>query len=491
MDFLFTQDYWISRLLFERGLAAIYFVAFLVAFNQFPALLGEKGLLPVQNFLKRSNIKHSPSIFFWHYSDNFLKTVSIIGMVISGAFCLGLFSSVPIIVYMTGWLILWVIYQSIVNAGQRFYSFGWESMLLESAFFAAFIGPSWIEPSYITLFCIYWMVIRVELGAGLIKLRSDKCWRDLTCLIFHYETQPMPNPLSWIFHKFPKFIHKFGVLFSHFVQIVIPIFIFAPQPVRTIAAFFIIFHQLLLIISGNYSWLNWLTIIWAIPAISNNFLSPVFSFNIPTLSSSPLWFTILLILLGLLTIVLSIRPFLNLFSRRQLMNYSFNRFHLVNAYGAFGSITKERYEIVIEGTLDQFITDNTKWEEYEFRGKPGGLHRFPPQIAPYHLRIDWLMWFLPFSVAVYDNKIQNASYELWFMRFLKKLLEGEQQTLALIKNNPFKETPPNFIRAKYYLYEFTSFKEFRATKKWWKRRFIDDYIPPLTEKSIKEIYESV
>jgi hypothetical protein len=161
------------------------------------------------------------------------------------------------------------------------------------------------------------------------------------------------------------------------------------------------------------------------------------------------------------------------------MNYNYNPLQLVNSYGAFGSITKKRYEIVIEGTRDAVIVPQTQWKEYEFKGKPGDVTRMPPQVAPYHLRLDWLMWFLPFSVEVTPSGIMKNGYELWFVRLVQKLLQGDQQTLMLLGSDPFPGKPPHFIRARYYLYQYTDGKERQETGAWWKRTLIDDYLPPV------------
>ena len=155
------------------------------------------------------------------------------------------------------------------------------------------------------------------------------------------------------------------------------------------------------------------------------------------------------------------------------MNYSFNRFHLVNTYGAFGSITKERYEIIIEGTAEKNVTPETVWKEYQFKGKPGTLARRPPLVAPYHLRLDWLMWFAAFS----PNYAQSPE-QSWFIPFVEKLLRNDPATLSLIKHNPFPDNPPQFIRAQLYLYQFTTPEEKQATGNWWKRELVGDYLPP-------------
>jgi hypothetical protein len=160
------------------------------------------------------------------------------------------------------------------------------------------------------------------------------------------------------------------------------------------------------------------------------------------------------------------------------MNYTYNRFHLVNTYGAFGSVTRKRYEIVIEGTDAPVITDQTQWQEYEFKAKPGNPRRMPPQIAPYHLRLGWLMWFLPFPVFVSARGIVTPGYELWFRRLIRKLLENDAPTLKLLRHNPFANSRPTFIRALFYFYRYTDWDERREMGAWWTRRLLDVYLPP-------------
>ena len=474
---------WLVRLLLQRSLAAIYLVAFLSALLQFPALLGERGLLPVPAFVSRVRFRDAPSIFCWRYSDALLRVVAWIGIAGSALALSGLAEAGPIALSMGVWLLLWVLYLSIVNVGQTFYAFGWESMLLEAGFFAAFLGPARVDAPLIPVLILRWMLFRTELGAGLIKLRHDPCWRDLTCLFYHYETQPLPNPLSWFFHRLPKIAHRFAVLFSHFVQVLVPFGLFAPQPYASIAGALIIFHQLWLIVSGNYSWLNWLTVALGASAFSDSCLR----FASPATEPRGAIVNIVLYALAGVTIVLSIQPVLNFFARNQLMNYSFNRFHLVNVYGAFGSVTKERYEIVIEGTDEPSITSDTRWQEYGFRAKPGDPRRMPPQVAPYHLRLDWLMWFLPFSVAVTPRGIAMSGYEIWFIRFIRKLLENDRGALGLIRRNPFADRPPSFVRAVFYLYRYTTFAEKRETGAWWTRRLIDVYLRPVSLDDLRRI----
>jgi lipase maturation factor len=476
---------WFARLLLQRGLAAIYLIAFIVVLRQFKPLLGENGLLPVPAFLRHVDFRESPSLFQWRYSDRLVDVVGWCGVVLSALALSGVEQMGPIWLSMAFWLVLWVLYLSIVNVGQKFYGFGWESMLLEAGFFAAFLGPQWMNASLIPVLILRWMLFRTELGAGLIKLRHDECWRDLTCLFYHYETQPLPNRLSWYFHRQPAWMHRFAVVFSHFVQVIVPFALFAPQPYASIAGGLTIFHQLWLIVSGNYSWLNWMTVVLGFSAFSDSVLSSILPFSVPHTMPIPFAYQLILYALGLATVLLSIQPAMNLFSRNQRMNYSYNRFHLVNTYGAFGSVTRSRYEIVLEGTDEPFITSQTRWQEYGFKAKPGDPRRTPPQYAPYHLRLDWMIWFLPFSVMVINGGVHVPGYERWFLRFVQKLLEDDAATLKLMKENPFAGRRPSFIRALFYQYRYTSWREKRETGAWWDRRLIAVYLPPMSLRAFQ------
>ena len=477
----------LTRLLLQRGMAAIYLVAFLTVLLQGKPLLGTRGLLPIPEFLKDSTFRQSPSLFHWRFSDRLLNVVGWTGLALSACALFGLTEAGPIGLSITAWLLLYVLYLSVVNVGQSFFGFGWESMLLEAGFFTAFLGPTHTAPSVLPILCLRWMFFRTELGAGLIKLRHDSCWRDLTCLYFHYETQPLPNPLSWYFHRLPKSSHRFGVLFSHFVQVVAPFGLFAPQPIASVAAGLCISQQLWLIISGNYSWLNWLTAILGIAGFSDEILHRGLPFlSTAMLHPAPLAFTVLLYALAALTLALSVRPVLNLFSPHQRMNFSYNRYHLVNTYGAFGSVTRERHEIVLEGTTDPVPTPATVWKEYGFKGKPGDVYRRPPQIAPYHLRLDWMVWFLPFTVAVTPRGIHVRGYELWFLRFVQRLLSADPGVLGLMGSNPFPDQPPTLIRARFYHYTYTDASTKRATGAWWNRRLLGEFLPPVDLQSFRQ-----
>ncbi|MFD8294828.1 lipase maturation factor family protein [Streptomyces bauhiniae] len=463
MEWFTAPDYWLSRLVLQRGLAALYLVAFLAAVRQFRPLLGERGLLPVPRYLARVPFKESPSLFHAYYSDRFFAGCAWAGCAVSAALLAGADSLLPLWAGIVLWLVPWALYLSIVNVGQTWYAFGWETLLLEVGFLAAFLGNDEVAPPVVVLFLLRWVLFRVEFGAGLIKLRGDACWRELTCLDYHHETQPMPGPLSWFFHHLPKPLHRVEVAANHVTQLVVPVLLFTPQPIASAAAALMIVTQLWLVLSGNFSWLNWITIVLTLSALR-------LPTDAPTVPAAPLWYEVLVLAVGAVLLALSSRPVLNMVSRRQVMNRSFDPLRLVNTYGAFGSVSRHRYEVVIEGTADERPTEDGDWREYEFHGKPGDPRRWPRQFAPYHLRLDWLMWFAALSPAYAGD---------WFGRLVEKLLEDDRDTLRLLRRSPFPPgAPPRFIRARLFRYRFTTWRELRETGACWERTYVRDFLRP-------------
>lgn len=448
---LVAPGYEAARWVLQRGVGVIYLLAFLNVRNQFPALLGETGLLPVPEFLARHRDLVGPSVFRIRYSDRILAVVAWAGMALAAGIVAGIPDRLGSLAGMIWWLAMWALYLSIVNVGQTFYAFGWESLLLEAGFYAAFLGNG--APPWIILLAFRWLLFRVEFGAGMIKLRGDPCWRDLTCLYYHHETQPMPGPLSAWFHFLPRRLHRAEVAGNHFAQLVAPFALFLPQPGAGAAAVVIIVTQGYLMISGNYSWLNLTTLLLAFAAVPDQWFGRAIGGG----AAPPDWLVGLSILLGGLVLWLSRRPLLNLVSRRQLMNYSFNRFHLVNAYGAFGSVTRRRRELIIEGS-EKANPGPDDWRAYEFKGKPGDPHRRPPQWAPYHLRLDWLLWFVPLSPQYARG---------WLDALLQKLAEADPRILALLHHDPFSGRPPRRLRALMVDYRFAAAAERKETGRWW------------------------
>jgi hypothetical protein len=466
-----VNNYWCTRLVFQRGLGLVYLIAFVCALNQFRPLLGERGLLPVPAFVRQVPFRTAPSLFYLAPNDRAFAAAAWSGILLSALVIAGLADRYTSWLNSLVWFGMWLLYISFVNVGQTFYGFGWESILLEAGFLSIFLGARDVQPPLIVIWLLRWLTFRVMFGAGLIKLRGDRCWRDLTCLDYHYETQPMPNPLSWYFHMAPEWTHKAGVVFNHFAEVLVPFLYFLPQPVATIAGLITIVFQVSIFLSGNLSWLNLLTMVLAIPMIDGRYLEAVIPIHPPVLTVPSASYRAAVVALGLLVVAISIQPVRNMLSPRQVMNTSYNPYHLVGTYGAFGAITRRRFEVVVEGTADNVLTPSTHWKEYEFKGKPTDPARMPPQIAPYHLRLDWLMWFAAMS-KYYEQP--------WFVNMMAKLLENDRPLLGLLKSNPFPDRPPKYVRAELYEYHFASPRTRRETGHWWVRTLAGPYFPAVS-----------
>ena len=416
--------------------------------------------------------RRAPSLFHLHYSDRLLVGVAWAGVALASAALLGLPEQGPAWLSMAVWLAMWALYLSVVNVGQTFYGFGWETLLLEAGFLAVFLGPASTTAPALVLWLFRWLLFRVEFGAGLIKLRGDRCWRDLTCLDYHHETQPLPGPLSWWFHHLPRPLHRAEVVANHATQLVVPFGLFAPQPVARTAALVIVVTQAWLLVSGNFSWLNLITIVLAVSAMDDALLGAVVPAGPPDGLAAPAgWQQAAVAALVVLVAALSVRPVLNLAGRRQLMNASFDPLRLVNTYGAFGAITRVRREVVLEGTDDPAPGPGSVWKEYQFKAKPGDPRRRPRQVAPYHLRLDWLAWFAAMS---------PAAAHPWLLTLAVRLLEGDPATRRLLgRPDPFGDRPPAAVRARLYRYRFTTPAERRHSGAWWSRELVGEYLPPL------------
>ncbi|MBO0610241.1 lipase maturation factor family protein [Myceligenerans salitolerans] len=481
-----TTDYDVAREVLQRGFGALYVVAFWAVLRQFRPLSGEHGLTPAPRLLAATTWRDGPSVFRVHYSDRFLAAVAWCGVALGGAVVVGLPQAgdwwVPVLCFGA----LWFGYLSVVNAGGRFHGFGWESLLCEAGFVVAFLGSAGgfglsdgVPTPVLTILAVRWLLFRVELGAGLIKWRGDPSWRDLTALDHHHETQPMPGPFSWHAHHLPRRWHRVEVVGNHVTQLLLPWLLFLPQPFASVTGLAVVVTQGWLVVTGNFAWLNWATILLGLGVVSDGTWAWLLGWTglpLPDTAGPaggagtaavPATYVAVVSAAMLLLAVLSVRPTINLASPRQRMNASFEPFRLVNAYGAFGSMTKRRIEIVVEGT-DAEDPDTGAWREYEFRGKPGDPARRPPQWAPYHLRLDWQMWFLPLGHA-----------SGWFTVLLRRLLEADPPTLRLLRTDPFGGARPRWVRAVAWHYRYTTPAERAETGHWWVREAPRVAVPPM------------
>ncbi|XP_076743358.1 lipase maturation factor 1 isoform X2 [Maylandia zebra] len=340
------------------------------------------------------------------------------------------------------------------------------------------------------------------LGAGLIKIRGDKCWRDLTCMDYHYETQPVPNPMSYYIHRSPWWFHRFETLSNHFVELIVPFFTFLGRRLCMVNGAIQILFQVVLIVSGNLSFLNWLTIVPSLACFDDASLGFLFrsgagakkavleiqsedvAGRTPAPTKGMLIRQVVNISLGILIGCLSIPVVTNLLSSRQVMNTSFDPLRIVNTYGAFGSITKERTEVIFQGTLSPDPKDpEALWEEYQFMCKPGDVYRRPCLLSPYHYRLDWLMWFAAF---------QTYEQSEWVIHIAGRLLSNDSTVLSLLDHNPFQgRDSPRWVRGEHFRYKFSQPGSASAAQgKWWLRKRIGAYFPPVNLEGLRGYFQS-
>lgn len=478
------SPYWLTRFVFLRALGFVYLFAFLSLANELLPLVGSDGLLPAGLFLERVAAAHGgrleaflalPTLFWLDVSDGILLATCWTGVALSLAVLLGYANGILL-------LLLWLLDLSLVHVCQIWSGFFWETLLLETGLLAVFLCPLLdgrpfprTPPPLAVVWLLRWMLFRLMLGAGLIKIRGDSCWSDLSCLIHHFETQPNPHPASWWFHNLPASVHRLGVLFNHFVELVVPWFALAPRTLRTIAGGLLLLFQLVLISSGNLAFVNWLTLAAVLVCFDDRLLRRVLPARLVAAAdrasaaarpSRVQGFAVAGFCL--LVAILSVAPVKNLLSSSQVMNASFEPLHIVNTYGAFGSVGKWRNEVVLQGTRDE-PGPRATWTDYEWKCKPGDPLRRPCLITPYHYRFDWMIWFAAMS---------DYRRHPWVAHLGWKLLHNDPGALSLLAENPFPDEPPRYIRAELYRYEFTSPAE--ETDAWWRRRRIASYLPPLS-----------
>ena len=349
--------------------------------------------------------------------------------------------------------VCFVLWLSLCSAGQDFFSFQWDVLLLEAGFLALFADA---RPVRVWLY--RWLLFRLMFFSGAVKLLShDPSWANLTALGFHYETQPLPTPLAWLVYQLPAAAQKVCTAVVLAVELAVPFLFLGPwRQARRAAARITIVLQVLILLTGNYAFFNWLTILLTFWLFVEPDRSPTTRGH--RLASAAVAgffaFTSAMLLFDLFGVAMPDPA-------AELMQ-AISPLRIVNSYGLFAVMTTTRPEIVVEGSRD-----GESWQAYEFRDKPGDVRRAPPWVAPHQPRLDWQMWF-----AALGNYRQNR----WFAGLVVRLLQGEPAVLRLLAYNPFPGAPPRYVRASLYLYHFTRWGE----PGWWKRERQGDYLPPVS-----------
>jgi hypothetical protein len=372
-------------------------------------------------------------------------------------------------------------------------------MLVEVTFLSLFFTPwQWFEPPWpvplplrqqspparASIWLLRFMVFRIMFVSGLVKLLSgDPTWRDLTALKYHYETQPIPTPLAWYAHQLPDWVQRMSVLGMYACELIAPLCIFAVRPLRIGAAVMMSLLQLLIALTGNYTYLSFLMILLCVSLLDDRLLERIFPdwlkrAMIDCQISGPVrpWQRLAInSAVSFLILLAACQSMMTIFGQhwvpapiRTMLIY-LSPFRVVDRYGLFAVMTTRRPEIVFEGSLDGKI-----WKAYEFRYKPGdNLKRPPPWVAPHMPRLDWRLWFAA---------MEPVDSSPWVLALVQRLLEGSPEIQDFFEVNPFAKQPPKYVRAFVYDYHFTNPKTKATTGCWWWRDNNVVYIPPVSLK---------
>lgn len=458
--------------LFLKALAAMYFVAFASLAVQVTGLAGARGILPLGRYLEALSENYgaraywlAPTVLWFAHSDVVLRGVCFAGAAVSVALFFRFWER-------TSLAFLYLLYLSLSTAGQEFMSFQWDMLLIETGFLAIFLGGSkWV----VLLF--RWLLFRLMFSSGAVKLLShDISWRNLTAMSFHYMTQPLPTPIAWYMQQLPGAFQRFSTGAVLFIELAVPFLIFGPRPWRRVGCFALLGLQVLIAITGNYAFFNFLAMALCLFLLDDQALAALRLSSRQRGSRQRQTKRFAVLSIAAVVVVLSFSELSRTFLDHTPAPLAFLELKaaplgVVNTYGLFAVMTTTRPEIAIQGS-----NDGVTWLDYSFRFKPGDPRRPPRWVAPYQPRLDWQMWFAALS---------GSEGAPWFGNLLVRLLQGSPEVVGLLAANPFPTAPPRYVRALLFDYSFTDFEERRVTGDWWKRRPLGLFFPPISLENVR------
>ena len=464
----YSLGFWI----FARITGLAYLCAFLSLLPQIPGLLGPNGILPAENLLTRVTEFIGPDFaplslptltWFFGSSDLSLRLIALLGIAGALALTAGLLRPLSAILPWLCWL-------SFVNIGQDFLSFQWDTLLLEVGFLLIFLEKPGIRPRppgldippLLIRLALTFLLARLIFSSGIVKLLSgDPTWSDLSAMTYHFETQPIPNPLSWFIHQLPHPLLKLSTIFTFVIELLLPFVLLFPQPkVRLTASLGFLSLMLLIALTGNYAFFNLLTIALCLTLIDNRFFPTSLLLKTVPLPWTPVPWRHLASLAALLQLSLAIPILLSTLqllprASQSTWQNSFAPWHLTSGYGLFAVMTTRRPELTIERS-----SNGIQWQPIQFSYKAGPVDRLPPQIAPFQPRLDWQMWFAALSA-------ERGQLPGWFTPFLKKLQKGDAEVWNLLPSQPHS-SGNDYLRLRLDQYNFTTPSERSSTGNWWR-----------------------
>jgi lipase maturation factor 1 len=484
-----------SRWLFLRLIGVVYLIAFVSLAVQITGLVGERGILPIGEFLAQVHARYGGSAYYnwptlaWlSSSDAWLSSLCWGGAAASLLLIAGIVPTATAAV-------LWLLYLSVTVAGQLFLEFQWDSLLLETGLLTVLYAPlSWrehrgndAEPPVLVRWAIWLLAFKLTFLSGITKVLSgDPTWANWTALSYHYETQPIPAWTSWLMYQLPRSVHYWSTGGTLFIELGAAWLILLPARfarARLAACVLMILLQAGIAATGNYGFFNLLTIVLYLSLLDDRTLARFLPAPVARdeqqferRPAGPATWRVGVNVVAVGIAVLSVMTLFREMDRTRHVRGPFDRgwpgrvltwvspFNSVNGYGLFRVMTTERPEIVIEVS-----TDGTTWKEQEFRWKPGDVTRQPRFVEPHMPRLDWQMWFAA---------LDPSSAQDWLLSLAHRLLAGDAAVTRLLGPNPL-EGRPRYVRLVYYQYHFTFFAEHAKDGAWWKREFLAYLTEPI------------
>ena len=484
------------RSVFLRSLGVIYLIAFVSLWAQIIGLVGSNGILPAKSTMgiaqrqveaQKLGVDRyhlAPTLCWLDSSDGCLKAQCAAGAGLALLVIVGI-APAPCL------FLLWLIYLSLSTVSREFLSFQWDLLLLQTGFLAIFLAPLQVwagvsraaPPSRLVLWLLRWLLFQLMFESGCVKLVSgDSAWHHLTALNSYYQTQPLPTWIGWYAHQLPAWAQKASAAAMFGIELFAPFLIFTPRRPRQFACWAFVLLQVLIFLTGNYCFLNLLTIALCVLLLDDAALMRFLPGRLhglaspnPQRSTPKLWRWPSQVTIPLACISLAISLMrLGGLSRLPIpwptpllgMYVWLSPLRTFNSYGLFAAMPTSRREIIIEGS-----NDGVTWLEYEFKCKPGDVKQRPKFVVHHQPRLEWQMWVA--GLGSYQNNP-------WLVSFCARLLDGSPGVLGLLERDPFPNKPPRHVRAVVYEYHFTDSATRRKTGAWWRREKMGDYMPPLS-----------
>lgn len=509
-----VPDHHISRWIFLRALGLIYFSAFYLLIFQIRGLIGPRGILPTYEYLA-AIARGSGPLRFW-FAPTLLWFSSGSHMLIALCWA-GIVASVLVVanVWPRATLVVcFVCFLSFVSAAGDFSGYQSDGMLLEAGFLALFFVPGRFFPGFgnarvpprASLFLLQWEWFRIYFESGVVKLASgDEQWRHLTAMDQYYQNGPLPTWIGWYVQHLPHWFHASTVVATLAMELLLVWMLLLPRSWRIVCFFLVTPWQIVVILTANYAFLNYIVLALGFLLLDDRFLvrfmperwraglpvtkgpereiasnpstedSPHAGETSPQMQPARTVQHLYALRLAVIAVALSwifyatTLPMLQMFWRGIPLFEgpitALQPFRIANQYGLFAVMTPHRYEIEFQGS-----NDGLTWVAYPFRYKPQDVAKPPRIYAPYQPRFDWNLWFA--SLGSWSQyPIVPRTEEL--------LLINDSDVLQLFAGNPFPDKPPRMVRAVLWQYWFSTMQEKRTQGIWWQRQLLGTYAPTL------------